>query len=193
MKLPQGSSAHKRLHHLAQYGPSLTRRVFHKAAPQNNSMARSLYCSIAICCSTSQMRSQLAALILGSPPQLPDILCLTALNKLSHIDGQYEPPESPHKDGWRRAILEKEMRCPSTLCHGCDGTSQQAEGMIILHIPYGIHDISDRYIAYLHPLCNHGQFASALLMASSLLGSPHEHCKVAEDFEISHGVSFAAN
>ena len=27
----------------------------------------------------------------------------------------------------------------------------------------------------------------------SLLGSPHEHCKVVEDFEISHGVSFAAN
>ena len=27
----------------------------------------------------------------------------------------------------------------------------------------------------------------------SLLGSPHEHCKVAEDFEISHGVSFAAD
>ena len=27
----------------------------------------------------------------------------------------------------------------------------------------------------------------------SPLGSPHEHCKVAEDFEISHGVSFAAN
>ena len=28
---------------------------------------------------------------------------------------------------------------------------------------------------------------------ASLLGSPHEHCKVAEDFEISHGVSFAAH
>ena len=27
----------------------------------------------------------------------------------------------------------------------------------------------------------------------SLLGGPHEHCKVAEDFEISHGISFAAN
>ena len=27
----------------------------------------------------------------------------------------------------------------------------------------------------------------------SLLGSPHEHCKVAEDFELSHGVSFAAD
>ena len=27
----------------------------------------------------------------------------------------------------------------------------------------------------------------------SLLGSPYEHCKVAEDFEVSHGVSFAAN
>ena len=27
----------------------------------------------------------------------------------------------------------------------------------------------------------------------SLLGSPHEHCKFAEDFEILHGVSFAAD
>ena len=28
---------------------------------------------------------------------------------------------------------------------------------------------------------------------SSLLGGPREHCKVAENFEIPHGVSFAAN
>ena len=27
----------------------------------------------------------------------------------------------------------------------------------------------------------------------SLLGSPHEHCNFAEDFKMSHGISFAAN
>ena len=36
-------------------------------------------------------------------------------------------------------------------------------------------------------------FSSYTSGLPGLLGSPHEHCKVAEDFEISHGVSFAAN
>ena len=36
-------------------------------------------------------------------------------------------------------------------------------------------------------------FSSCTSGLPSLLGSPHEHCKVAEDFEVSHGVSFAAN
>ena len=36
-------------------------------------------------------------------------------------------------------------------------------------------------------------FSSCTSGLPSLLGSSHEHCKVAEDFEISHGVSFAAN
>ena len=36
-------------------------------------------------------------------------------------------------------------------------------------------------------------FSSSTSGLPSLLGSPHEHCKVAEDFGISHGVSFAAN
>ena len=36
-------------------------------------------------------------------------------------------------------------------------------------------------------------FSSCTSGLPSLLGSPHEHRKVAEDFEISHGVSFAAN